>query len=167
MSYDLYMLAPVDGEDPMETLERRGSYDAPLTPAAADRNRRIADALSASNAAYAPLEGTDASRSIAITDQDGLEISLYEDEAAFNFPYWDSLDLDYIATQIESASAIVAAETGWRLYDPQLEQFLDPVRDRDAFRAAFGVGADAVNQIAAAPEADPERAPWWKRVIGR
>ena len=166
MSYDLYMLAPVDGEDPMETLEARDGRAAPLTPEAEARNRRLADALTAANPAYHPMEPP-SDEYIAVTDQKGIEVSLYEDEAAINFPYWDSLDLDYVTAQIGTASAIVAAETGWRLYDPQLEQFFDPARDAGALREAFGVGAAAVNKInAEQATAEEPRPPWWKRLLG-
>jgi hypothetical protein len=47
VSYDLYMLRPVPGEDPMDTLERLEEQEEATSPspAAAERNRRMADAL--------------------------------------------------------------------------------------------------------------------------
>jgi hypothetical protein len=126
----------------METREARTGKAAPLTADAAERNRRIANALTAANPAYHPMEST-SDEYIAITDQDGIEVTLSEREVAINFPYWDSLDLDYLMHEIERAAKIVTAETGWRLYDPQLETFFDPARDAAAFREAFGAGTDA------------------------
>ena len=162
----MYLLEPTPGQDPMETLETRAGDQSPLTPQAAERNRRIADALRAANPAYHPMEST-SDEYIAITDQDGIEVTLAEHEVAINFPYWDSLDLEYVMREIERAAEIVTAETGWRLYDPQLETFFDPSRDAAAFREAFGVGAETVNRLTQEePEPAEPRPPWWKRLFG-
>jgi hypothetical protein len=165
MSYDLYLLEPVPGQDPMETLEARAGDESPLTPAAAERNQRIADALTAANPAYHPMEST-SDQYIAVTDQAGIEVTLFEDEVAITFPYWDSLDTDYLLREIERAAALVTAETGWKLYDPQLETFFDPSRDAEAFQEAFGAGASAVNRINEEQQVTEARPPWWKRLFG-
>src|SRR5688572_14517722 len=115
MSYDMYLLEPVPGQDPMKTLEARAGDESPLTPAAAERNRRIADALRAANPAYHPMEST-SDQYIAVTDQGGIEVTLFEDEVAITFPYWDSLDTDYLLREIERAATMIGEETGWRLY---------------------------------------------------
>ena len=165
MSYDLYLLEPVAGQDPMETLEARAGDESPLTAGAAERNRRIADALKAANPAYHPMDSP-SEEYIAVTDQKGIEVSLFEDEAAITFPYWDSLDTGYLLQEIERAAAIVSAETGWKLYDPQLEKFLDPSRDGAEFRKAFGAGTRVVNEINEEQQVAEARPPWWKRLFG-
>jgi hypothetical protein len=170
VSYDLYMLKPQPGEDPMDTLERLEEQGEPASadPAAAERNRRIADALLALNPAYG--ESAIELRDIELTAEGGLQLTLSDDQASMNIPYWDSLDPAHLAREIDAAAKAIAAETDWQLYDPQLEKFLDPARDADEFVAAFGVGVGHVQRIAAEHEAEPpsgECPSVWRRLFGR
>ena len=170
VSYDLYMLSPQPGEDPMETLERleeREEAAAP-DPVIAERNRRIADALIATNSNYTESEikfdviaeqsgisveeARAKHRYIELFDEDGLQITLSDEQASINFPYRESLDPKRLAEEIAKASNVIREETGWQLYDPQLEKFIDPVRDADEFARAFGVGVSLVQQIASEQE---------------
>jgi hypothetical protein len=99
--------------------------------------------------------------------EDGIQITLRSDHASFNFPYWDSLDAGKITDDIGRAAQIVAAETGWRLYDPQLEEFIDSVSDAEKIQSAFDYGrkqlAEIIEQENAPP---PERKSFWKRLFG-
>lgn len=189
MSYDLYMLSPVAGEEPMATLERlEEQHDeaAAPDPDAAARNRRIADALLAARPEYeefqidleaiaradgVTVEQASASqRFIELTDGDGLQITLDDDQASISFPYWESLDAAVLVREIDRAARIIGAETGWQLYDPQLDRFLDPERDAAEFRKAFGVGVRQVQRIVdeqdvnASGSGRPSR---WRRLFGR
>jgi hypothetical protein len=170
VSYDLYMLSPQPGEDPMETLERleEGEEAAAPDPVIAERNRRIADALIATNSNYTESEvkfdviaeqsgisveeARAKHRYIELFDEDGFQITLSDEQASINFPYWESLDPKRLAEEIAKASNVIREETGWQLYDPQLEKFIDPVRDADEFAQAFGVGVSLVQQIASEQE---------------
>jgi len=170
VSYDLYMLKPQPGEDPMETLERLEEQEeqASPDPAAAERNRRIADALLALNPAYE--ESVIEHRDIELTAEGGLQLTLSDDQASMNIPYWDSLDPSHLAREIDAAAKAIAAETDWQLYDPQLEKFLDPARDADEFAEMFGVGVGHVQRITAEDDAESpggERPSLWRRLIGR
>jgi hypothetical protein len=166
------MLCPQPGEDPMETLERleeRVEAAAP-DPVIAERNRRIADALIAANSNYTESEikfdaiaeqnriSVEEARAkhadIDLFDEDGLQIRLAAEQASINFPYRESLDPTRLAEEITKASRVIREETGWQLYDPQLEKFIDPVRDADEFAQAFGVGVRLVQQIASGQERD-------------
>jgi hypothetical protein len=188
VSYDLYMLRPQPGEDPIDTLERLEEQEqsASADPAIAERNRRIADALLALNPAYAEseikheviAEQTGVSveeararhRYIELVDEGGLQITLSDEQASINFPYWDSLDPAHLAREIAKAEKVIAKETGWQLYDPQLEKFVDPARDADEFAEAFGVGVGHVQRIADEHEAESSgdrRPSFWRRVFGR
>ena len=170
VSYDLYMLSPQPGEDPMETLERLEEHEeaAAPDPVTAERNRRIADALIATNSNYTESEikfdviaeqsgisveeARAKHRYIELFDEDGFQITLSDEQASINFPYRESLDPKRLAEEIAKASNVIREETGWRLYDPQLEKFIDPVRDADEFARAFGVGVSLVQQIASEQE---------------
>ena len=170
MSYDLYMLSTQPGEDPMETLERleeREETAAP-DPVIAERNRRIADALIATNSNYTESEiqfdviaeqngisveeARAKHRDIELMEEGGLQITLSDEQASINFPYRESLDPKRLAEEIAKASNVIREETGWQLYDPQLEKIIDPLRDADEFARAFGVGVSLVQQIVSEQE---------------
>ena len=154
----------------METVERleEGEEAAAPDPVIAERNRRIAEALIATNSSYTEsevkfdviAEQSDISveearakhRYIELFDEDGLQITLSDEQASINFPYRESLDPRRLAEEIAKASKVIREETGWQLYDPQLEKFIDPVRDADEFARAFGVGVRLVQQVASEQE---------------
>ena len=152
----------------MDTLERLEEQEEPASPdpAAAERNRRIADSLLALNPAYE--ESAIDHRDIELTAEGGLQLTLSDEQASMNIPYWESLDPAHLAREIEAAAKAIAAETGWQLYDPQLEKFLDPARDADEFAAMFGAGVGHVQRIAAEDESSGgERPSLWQRLLGR
>jgi hypothetical protein len=76
------------------------------------------------------------------------------------------------ATEIEltaqdgAQTTLWPGDTGWKLYDPQLEKFLDPVEDAEA----FGIGVGHVQRIAGTEatqrsgEVDPSL---WRRLFSR
>ena len=188
MSYDLYMFSPEPDAGPMDTLERieeREEAAAP-DPVIAERNQRIADALIVMNPNYAKSEikfdviaeqdgisveeARAKHRYIELSDEDGLQITLSDYQASITFPYWESLDPKILAEKIAKASTVIAEETAWQLYDPQLERFIDPARDADAFAEAFGVGVSHVKSITSEQSADTEstrRRSFWRRIFGR
>jgi hypothetical protein len=168
VSYDLYMLTPEPGVEPMDQLERmEGEGPHAPDPEGEARARRLADALQAADARYEhehefEFEGT---RGIELSAEDGLQITLMPDHASFNVPYWESLDPARITDDIERAAKLIAGETDWKLYDPQLEKFIDPASDAEEIRSAFDYGVDKVTQIVERQEA--ETRPFWKRLFGR
>ena len=81
------------------------------------------------------------------------------------FPYWDSLDPDALSRDVARVAAVVAEHTGWRLYDPQQEAWIDPEGDTSGFRDAFDHGRAIVRKVAAEHDT-PARRPWWRR-LGR
>jgi hypothetical protein len=189
LSYDLYMFSPEPGEEPVDTLERLEEREEAAGPdaAIAERNRRIADALIGMNSNYTEseikfdviaeqagisLEEARAKhRYIQLMDESGLQVTLSDDQASINIPYWDSLDPKHLGDEIAKASKLIGEATGWRLYDPQLDKFVDPVRDADEFAEAFGVGVSHVERITAeqssADTAGDERPSVWRRIFRR
>jgi hypothetical protein len=127
VSYDLFMFSPEPDADPMDTLERLEEREEAATPdpGIAERNRRIANALLAMNSNYTESE---------------IRFDVIAEQA-------DSLDSKYLADEIARASKVIGEATGWRLYDPQLGKFIDPVRDADEFAEAFGVGVRHVHEL--------------------
>jgi hypothetical protein len=102
------MLSPQPGEDPMETVERLEERDEAATPdpVIAERNRRIADALIAMSSNYTESEikfdviaeqngisvekARAKHRCIELMEEGGVQLTLSDDHAWINFPYWDS-----------------------------------------------------------------------------
>lgn len=147
MSHYLYMLTPEPGVDQLERIE--GEEPGSRDPEGEARARRLADALRAADSRYGQSEFEfEGLTGIELTAEDGVQITLWPNHASFNFPYWDSLDAARLAADIDRASKIIAADAGWKLYDPQLEKFMDPERDADEFAKAFGVGVSHVQRIA-------------------
>ena len=134
----------------------------------AERNRRIADALIATNFNYTESEiavrrdrradwhqrrGGAREAPVHRADGRGRPPDHALRRASFNdFFYRESLDPKRLAEEIAKASNVIREETGWQLYDPQLEKFIDPLRDADEFARAFGVGVSLVQQIASERE---------------
>src|SRR5215207_1714419 len=122
------MLTPQQGEDPNDTLERLTEQEesASRDRAIAERNRRIADALVALNSAYTEAdinyeviaeqagvtieEARAMHRYVELTDEDGLQITLFDHQASISFPYWDSLDPVHLAREIGKAANVIAEE---------------------------------------------------------
>lgn len=168
VSYDLYLLKREPGEATMDTLARLEQREqAPSAdPAVAERNRRIADRLIAMNSDYTESQAGD-DTFIELFDEDGLQITLSGEHAAFNFPYWEPLDPRRLAEEMARASKVIGDETGWELYDPQPEKFVDPLRDADEFARAFGVGVSHVQRLVAGQEAAGDQRPSLLRRILR
>jgi hypothetical protein len=184
LSYDLYMLDPEPGIEPYEQLERLDAEEqsASPDPAIQSRNRRIVESLRDADARYeeshfsydvlAEQEGISVDeararfRSIQLTAEGGLEINLYDHHADITFPYWESLDAEALTRDIASASSVISRETGWKLYDPQLERVIDPATDGAEMRRMFDVGRERLQTIIAEEERKSNE-PLWKRFFRR
>ena len=103
-------------------------------------------------------------------EEGGLQIELSDDHAWINVPYWDSLDRKHLAEEITKASKVIGRPTGWKLYDPQLEKFIDSAHDANEFAEAFGAGVGVMQRVAAerssADSASDERPSFWRRIFG-
>jgi hypothetical protein len=128
LSYDLYMFSPEPGEEPVDTLERLEEREEAAGPdaAIAERNRRIADALIGMNSNYTEseikfdviaeqagisLEEARAKhRYIQLMDESGLQVTLSDDQASINIPYWDSLDPKHLGDEIAKASKLIGRQ---------------------------------------------------------
>lgn len=169
MSYDLYLLAPVAGEDPMETADRLEEADAAADPGARELIARLVEAIGADGTAYERFPLDDGS--VQLMEEGGLDVTVHGNRVFVTFPYWDSLDEERLTREIERVARVVGAETGWRLYDPQVEGFVDPSEDDDAgaIRDAFDGGRQTLRELVAeddAAQAAP-RPSRLKRLFGR
>lgn len=154
--------------DQLEGMEEHPASDAESEA----RMRRLAEALVASDSRYerndSAFEGVPV---IGLMAEGGIQIDLMSDHATFNFPYWDSLDVQRITTDISRAAGLIKAQTGWDLYDPQLDKFIEPDEAAAEIEAAFDYGREALSEITKQDELEPlpfeQRKPFWKRLFGR
>ncbi len=102
---------------------------------------------------------------VHLMDPDGLEVTVYHHSGSVSFPYWDSLDTTALVRDLERVATVVGEHTGWRMYDPQQEAWIDPLRDADEFRYAFDHGRSIVPEMAAEDAAST--VPWWRRLFRR
>jgi len=172
----------------METLERLDAEQQTATPdpSVTSRDRRLVTALKALNPAYEESEyqydvlaeqqgisldeARHKHRDVQLMAEGGLEIGLFDHQAVITLPYWDSLDADSLAVAIGEASKVISQETGWRLYDPQLERFIDPAADAQEFRTAFDYGRDHLRRVVAEQDQRSATSPKksrWSRLLGR
>lgn len=171
MSYDLYLLAPVEGEDPMDTVERLEEADDRTAPGASDTIARLVEAIATDGTAYDRFPLDDGS--VQLMEEEGLDVTVHGNRVFITFPYWDSLDGERLTREIDRVARAVGAVTGWSLYDPQIEDLVDPSEGGDAaaMREAFDGGRQVLREMiaedraaTAAPETRPSR---WKRLLGR
>jgi hypothetical protein len=166
VSYDLYLFDCAPGDDPDELHERLEQLTDEDEQSGSDpdvdaRNRRIAETLMSAHPQFSESE-IEEGREFELSDPDGLQISLYGQQAAITFPYWDSLDARKLMAQVRDASRIINAATGWCLFDPQVERVVDPARESVDITAAFDHGREQLRRVVGG---EPAR-PWWKRLFG-
>jgi hypothetical protein len=149
VSYDLYMLAPDAGGDPMgQITQMEGGAPRAPDPGGEAQARRVAEALRAADQRYEQSEFEfEGATAVGLIADGGLEITLWPDHASFNVPYWESLDADRITRDIATAASVIAGITKWRLYDPQLERFVDPQSDTVDMRSVFDYGRERLSEM--------------------
>lgn len=150
MGYDLTFFAEQPGEDPEDTLERLEEEDDEhgATPEGAERAARLGVALREALPAMRDNAGDRAAaHEVHLLDEAGLEVSVYPRSVTVALPYWASTDHDRVLADLEQVARLVAEHTGWGLYDPQQERWIDVRRDRGGLRDAFEVGREAVRRI--------------------
>jgi hypothetical protein len=175
MSYDFRLCLPRPGRDPMEIAlaDIEEGEETALTPAAAERNRRLVAALLEKNP---DLEGADGASSagdgmIVLTDPaegSGIEISLSSDEAAVSLAYWHGEP----AAQpfLEEAwdyLRIIEREGDYFTYDPQLGRVLDLQTDFAAVLAAYQTGVARIRAAGRKRRRTALRARWFPPVLDR
>ncbi len=176
MSYDLTFFTPrpgVDVHDIVEVDEDRapGRRD----PKAEAMKRKVADALLAKDARlelFKPdfdeiaklykmpvAEAFERFRDIELTDTaSGMQIQLYDDGAALSIPYWHSGDAARgVLEQVWSAIEIICRETGYEVFDPQLDRVIDV----NAFADVLETYAGATARMEAMVGRELKK-PWWK-----
>jgi len=149
MSYDIVLFRPRPGEDPLTTahcedegIEREGSQPDPAKEAL---KQSVMSALMDANPSLEPFEVKYEQiaqfenisveeaklryRHIELNgpeDGNGIQILLDDDEASVSVPYWhDGAKAESTLKELWEYLTIIQRETGYVVYDPQLDMILD------------------------------------------
>ena len=158
MSYDLYLLRPEAGVDPLDTVEKLFSEESEEInpglpqPEKEKRKRDLADALIKLNPErevfpfgfkeIAEMEGISKEearikyRHLELNgaeDGNGIQITLYDDSASITVPYWHVGEKARgTFKEVWSYLMLLEKEGGFVTYDPQLEKILSLSTDMPA-----------------------------------
>ncbi len=183
MSYDFRLFKRHTGEDPHVTAQRDSEeFSAiPLDPQKEALKRRVADALIAHDPKlevfqlgyeeiakqekisveearvryrYLQLNGSQ-------EEGAGIQVTLFDDEASVTVPFWHEGDKAADAfRKIWGYLHIIGRETGYLIYDPQIDRVIDPATGlEDALASYTGVIRSISKTF---PTGRTERRPWWK-----
>ncbi len=176
MSYDLHFFTPRPGVDVHDIVEvdedrARGRRD-PKTEA---KKRKVAEALLAHDKRLelfkpdfdqvAKLhkmridEAYERFRDLELNNtQSGIQIQLYDDGAALSIPYWHKGDAARrVLDQAWAAIEIVCRETGYEVFDPQLDRIIDVNAFDDVLATYASATARMEGMVGRAA-----KKPWWK-----
>ena len=183
MSYDFSLFRPRAGEDPLDTA-RTGSADLPSTPLDPQMEalkRKVADALIAHNpklevfqldydaiATFENISVEEARRKFRylelngpVDDDNGIQITLFDDEASVTVPYWHESDkATNTFREIWNYLEIINRETGFLIYDPQSDRLIDLSASFDGALRCYSGGLREIRDSLVG--GDAKRRPWWK-----
>lgn len=178
MSYDLHFFKPVDGEDPHDTLRRNDEGEPPLpTPESTARKNAAVKALLASNPKLetfhpdldalaeihdiSPEAAAERFSHVEISEPEignGIQIILYDHCVDMSVPYWHSgPEAEAVLREMAGYARILMEHTGFRMYDPQSDGFLESPGD---ILKAAGVMGDIADHLASGTLS--AKKPWWK-----
>lgn len=183
MSYDFRLFKRKTGEDPLVTAH--ADSDGPPTttpdPQKEALKHRVATALIVHNPQLEifqfDYDAIAKTRKVSVEEAhlkyrhlelnspsagtNGIQITLYDDEASVTVPYWhDSAKASDTFREIWGYLKIVCRETGYLAYDPQIDRLLDTAAGFDESLACY---TGVVHQMRPKPPASQKKKkPWWK-----
>ncbi len=183
MSYDFRLFKGRANEDALD-IARANSDCFPMSlpdPQKEALKRKVADALIEQNSKLQVFqfdyEAVAKSQKISVEDArlkfrylelngpmencTGIQITLYDDEAAVTVAFWHQGDkAASIFREIWNYLNIISREAGYLIYDPQLDRIVDPSA---GFEDALACYAAAMREIhPTLPGDGGEKKPWWK-----
>lgn len=185
MSYDLTFAAFPDGIDPDDYLEQfEEAGPGPVDPEREAWKAELVAALQALEPELEPFEFDHAQiasslgipleqakreyRHVELNTDDGsgIQVMVEDHGCSITVPYWHEGDAAVRVLGRIGALAKAIGEHGLRMYDPQLGRIADPDADRaEMLRVYAGVMTKVpglLGQVAAAPEQQAAKKPWWK-----
>ena len=183
MSYDFTLFKRREGEDPRVTAQRDSdAFSAtPPDPQKEALKRRVADALIAHNPKLEIFEfdydQIAQLRKISVEearltyrhlelngpddDPDGIQITLFDDEASVSVPFWhEGAQAEEAFREIWEYLQIISRESDYLIYDPQTERVMDPSMGFDEALDCYSSVMDRLDETLAVPQ--NEKKPWWR-----
>ena len=180
MSYDFRLFKRRAGEDPDVTAQRDSEEfgSTPPDPQKEALKRKIADALIAHNPKleisrfdYDALakhekisveEARSKYRHVELNeleeDCNGIQITLFDDEASVTVPFWHEGDeARETFRKIWDYLEIISRESGYLIYDPQIDRVIEPSAGFDAALACYTGAMQQLSQTVGT-----QQKPWWK-----
>jgi hypothetical protein len=162
VSYDLYLVPVSPGEDPGEALERL-EEETPDS-AALEQMGRIASAI---QARLPQLERHEGDGFVELDTPEGAnpyQILISANQVGASVPYWDD-DERAEATygELLGALEIVREQTGWSIYDPQLDRLVTT----DDLSDILGIHAQGVAAVRSIAEEEKRPTGFLRRLFGR
>jgi len=183
MSYDFQLFKRKSGENPHET-GRAGPDGLPSTPPEPQKEalkRKVADALIAHNSQLEVFQFDYAAiaKSQKITEEqarikfrylelngpeedcNGIQITLFDDEASVKIPFWhEDNGVAEIFREVWSYLEIISRETGYLIYDPQIDRVIEPSAGFDDALACYSRARREIRKTL--PMNSSGRRPWWR-----
>jgi len=173
MSYDLYLLSPVPGEEPLKTAHAKCAVESdvinpgPPRGDAETRKRHLMQELVAENPALEPFQFGYAEiarthgfseeearvryRHIELNgpdDGNGIQITLYDDGADITVPYWHAPPAARLVfEEVWRYLRRLHDASGFFVYDPQLDRVIDVETDLSDVVARYNSVVAKLSQI--------------------
>lgn len=183
MSYDFRLFKSRAGEDALvpAKADSDGLPTTPPDPQKEALKRRVADALIAHNPQLHVFQFdydvVAKSQKISVEearlkfrhlelngpeeDCNGIQITLFDDEALVTVPFWHKGDKAADTfREIWRYLEIISREAGYLIHDPQIDRVLDPSAGFDDALSCYTGAMRQRHQTLATSSA--ERRPWWK-----
>jgi hypothetical protein len=184
MSYDLRLFKTKLGEEP-EVTARHDSEGLPSSPPDSEKEelkRKVTAALMVYNPRLQPFkfvyEDVAKSQKISVEEAklkfrhielngprentNGIQIILFDDEASVTVPYRHHGEkASETFNEIWDYLEIIQRETGYLIFDPQLDRMLDLSRDFNEVVSRYGGVVQKTKAKIVASKASPQK-PWWK-----
>ena len=178
MSYDLHFFTPrpgVDVRDIVETDDGESLSRGKRDPATEEKKRKLAAALIAHDKRLtlfkpsfdeiaklhkiSPAEAYERFRHLELNDEQvGLQITLFDDAGSLTSPYWHQGDAARrVLEQAWGAIGVICRESGYEVFDPQLDRVIDV----NVFDDVLSTYAGATGRMEALVGRAPKK-PWWK-----
>nr|WP_319395939.1 hypothetical protein [uncultured Desulfobacter sp.] len=187
MSYDIYLYAPIPGKDHTDTIdyylngEEEDINPGPPDEASEAKKKRIANSLISFNNDFeifcfgfdeiAKIENIsieDAKikyRHLEINESDdgnGIQITVYDNSATVTVPYWHTGETaKEIFEKIFEYLQIIQEESGYIIYDPQIESIIDLNEHCEVLLNKYASVSTDV-QDGGFVDKLKEKSPWWK-----
>lgn len=179
MSYDLQFFAPRPGVAVRDIVDDDdGPAQGKRNPTIEAKKRKLVDALVAHDKRLELLEpdfdaiarlhkmpldeAYERIRHLELADMtkesSGIQIVLFDDRASLTIPYWHNGDAARrVLGQVWGLIEIICRDTGYEVFDPQLDRVIDVNAFDDVLRSYAGTTQRMEALIGRAP-----KKPWWK-----